>query len=85
MTNKFANALKQEEPSAASLLATDGREGRKHIGGYFPRSVSDELRHLAIEENTTIRGPSCRGSRTRWILNEVLVQARPGCLGAVAG
>ena len=60
MANKFASALKQRSalqtprPAAASR----GRSRRvrsKHIGGYFEPVVSTQLRHLAVEENTTVQ------------------------------
>ena len=57
MGNDFANALKRKEamrPSAGASASTS-RDGRKHIGGYFPRAVSAELRHLAVEEDTTVQ------------------------------
>ena len=57
MTNKFASALKgpQQEPGRTSGRPSPGRNERKHIGGYFDPSVSKQLRHLAVEENSTVQ------------------------------
>ena len=52
MCNDFANALKKT-PKAVRLKIS--RNGRKHIGGYFEPTLSMQLRHLAIEEGTTLQ------------------------------
>ena len=56
MTNKFASALKgpQQEPVRTSVRPSPGRNGRKHIGGYFDPAVSTQPR-LAVEENSTVQ------------------------------
>ena len=60
MTNKFADALKSAprnppEPIRASRNPSNGRDGLKHVGGYFDPAVSKRLRQMAFEEDTTVQ------------------------------
>ena len=61
MANKFASALRQRsghQPRRQSTVAPRGRSRRdrsKHIGGYYEPAVSTQLRHLAVEENSTVQ------------------------------
>ncbi len=60
MANKFAKALQtaQESVTPAATPAARSRSGRnrsKHVGGYFDPAVSTQLRHLAVEENSSVQ------------------------------
>ena len=56
MANKFAKALQTTQESAPTATRPrSGHNRRKHIGGYFDPSVSTQLRHLAVEENSTVQ------------------------------
>ena len=64
--SKFAAALKEKtglpvsaasklEPKEATSDRSKGREGAKHVGGYFAPEVSKQLRSLAVVEDTTVQ------------------------------
>lgn len=60
MSNQFADALKSAprnppDPVRASRSPGNGRGGLKHVGGYFPPTVSKRLRQMATEEETTVQ------------------------------
>ena len=58
MANKFASALRNTRQTAAptpTVRSSNERSMRKHIGGYFYPDVSTQLRHLAVEENSTVQ------------------------------
>ena len=55
MANKFAKALQTQELAPPATRARSVRNRRKHIGGYFDPAVSTQLRHLAVEENSTVQ------------------------------
>ena len=60
MNNKFASALKKDAPPTpavpeAGRRTGGGRSGAKHIGGYFPPQVSQQLRRLAASEDTSVQ------------------------------
>ena len=56
MANKFAKALQTTQESAPPATRPhSGHNRRKHIGGYFDPAVSTQLRHLAVEENSTVQ------------------------------
>jgi len=57
MSNKFASALKPERrPEViASPHARPSRKSAKHIGGYFDPVVSRQLRHIALEEDSSVQ------------------------------
>ena len=61
MENKFASALKQRSALQSPRQQAPVSRGRsrrtrsKHIGGYFHPAVSTQLRHLAVEENSTVQ------------------------------
>ena len=61
MANKFASALKKRSALQSPRQSASASRGRsrsarsKHIGGYFEPAVSTQLRHLAVEENSTVQ------------------------------
>ena len=56
MANKFSKALQaNQEPAPTTAWPRSGNSRRKHIGGYFDPAVSTQLRHLAVEENSTVQ------------------------------
>lgn len=57
MGNEFAKALQSTRTTAAAAprSGSNGRNSRKHIGGYFDPAVSRQLRLMAVEEDTTIQ------------------------------
>ena len=60
MSNQFADALKSAprnppRPVRASRSSGNSRGGLKHVGGYFPPSVSKRLRQMATDEDTTVQ------------------------------
>ncbi len=76
MPNQFADALKSaprepRQPAPAARAASNGRDGLKHVGGYFPPEVSKRLRQLAIDEDTTVQDLLAEGI-------ELLFQSRRG-------
>jgi hypothetical protein len=67
MSNKFATALKPERRGAAADVPgavanapaspheRSSRKATKHIGGYFDPIVSKQLRHIALEEDSSVQ------------------------------
>ena len=70
MSNKFAQALKPTSPAPApidevktttstprsnSVHDRPSRKATKHIGGYFDPVVSKQLRHIALEEDSSVQ------------------------------
>ena len=56
MANKFSKALQtNQEPAPAAARPRSRENRRKHIGGYFDPAVSTQLRHLAVEEDSTVQ------------------------------
>ena len=56
MANKFAKALQTAQESVPpAARSRSGRNRSKHVGGYFDPAVSTQLRHLAVEENSTVQ------------------------------
>ena len=56
MANKFSKALQtNQEPAPTTTRPRSENSRRKHIGGYFDPAVSTQLRHLAVEENSTVQ------------------------------
>ena len=46
---------KRTRPVKPASRPRSGHNRRKHIGGYFDPAVSTQLRHLAVEENSTVQ------------------------------
>ena len=44
-----------DHPGASTHRPRSGHNRRKHIGGYFDPAVSTQLRHLAVDENSTVQ------------------------------
>ena len=56
MGNKLVKALQTDQELAFTpARPRSGGKQRKHIGGYFDPAVSTQLRHLAVEKNSTVQ------------------------------
>lgn len=61
MSNKFANALRNESEGTEATINVSSsherpsRKDTKHVGGYFSPEVSKQLRQIALEEDSSVQ------------------------------